>query len=142
MRVSELMHTPPVTCAPSTRLREVALLMERHHVGSVIVVDEVGEVAGIVTDRDIVLRGVGRGRSADVSVDTVMTRHVATVNVHADLVDAATTMAKRCVRRLPVTDEVGHPHGLVALDDLVRELGSRVDLVSDLLRWQSATALP
>ena len=142
MRVSELMHTPPVICAPSTTIREVALLMDRHHVGSVIVVDQVGEVAGIVTDRDIVLRGVGRGRSADVAVDTVMTRHVATVNVHAELVDAATTMMKRCVRRLPVTDEFGHPHGLVALDDLVRELGSRVELVSDLLRWQSATTVP
>jgi signal-transduction protein with cAMP-binding, CBS, and nucleotidyltransferase domain len=142
MRVSELMHTPPVVCTPSTTIREVALLMGRHHVGSVIVVDEVGEVAGIVTDRDIVLRGAGRGRSADVAVDIVMTRHVATVDVHADLVDAATTMSKRCVRRLPVTDEFGHPHGLVALDDLVRELGSRVDLVSDLLRWQSATASP
>jgi signal-transduction protein with cAMP-binding, CBS, and nucleotidyltransferase domain len=142
MRVSELMHTPPVICAPSTPLREVALLMERHHVGSVIVVDEVREVAGIVTDRDIVLRGVGRGRSADVAVDTVMTRHVATVDVHADVLDAATIMTNRCVRRLPVTDELGHPHGLVALDDLVREFGSRVDLVSDLLRSQSATALP
>ena len=142
MKVSELMHTPPVVCAPTTALREVAALMERHHVGSVIVVDEVGEVAGIVTDRDIVLRGVGRGRSADIAVDVVMTRHVATVDVHADLVEAATIMRKRCVRRVPVTDEYGHAHGLVSLDDVVRELGSRVELVSDLLRWQSATALP
>jgi signal-transduction protein with cAMP-binding, CBS, and nucleotidyltransferase domain len=142
MKVSELMHTPPVVCAASTTLREVAALMERHHVGSVIVVDEVGEVAGIVTDRDIVLRGVGRGRSADIAVNVVMTRHVATVDVHADLVDAATTMMKRCVRRVPVTDEYGHLHGLVSLDDVVRELGSRVELVRDLLRWQSATTLP
>jgi signal-transduction protein with cAMP-binding, CBS, and nucleotidyltransferase domain len=140
MRVSELMHTPPVICSPSTTIREAALLMGRRNVGSVIVVDEVGEVAGIVTDRDIVLRGVGRGRSADLPVDSVMTRNVATVDVHADIADAAATMMKRCVRRLPVTDEAGHAHGLIALDDLVREMGNQVDRVSELLRSQSVPA--
>ena len=63
MRASEMMHTPAVICAPGTALRETAQLMERRHVGSVIVIDEVGEVAAIVTDRGIVLPGVALGRS-------------------------------------------------------------------------------
>jgi signal-transduction protein with cAMP-binding, CBS, and nucleotidyltransferase domain len=134
------MHTPAVTCAPSTPLREVARLMERHRVGSVVVIDNVGEAAGIVTDRDIVLRGVARGRSADVPVDSVMTRDVASVDVHADIADAAAMMMKRRVRRLPVTDEIGHAHGLVALDDLVRHVGRETDMVTELLAAQSASA--
>ena len=87
MRASEVMHTPAVICAPGTTLRETAQLMERRRVGSVIVIDEVVEVAGIVTDRDIVLRGVALGRSAGAPVDTVMTRNVATVDVHADVAE-------------------------------------------------------
>ena len=142
MRVSELMHTPAVTCAPTSTLREVGQLMERRRVGSVIVIDQVGEVAGIVTDRDIVLRGVAKGRSGDIAVDTVMTRNVATVDARADVADAAATMMKRRVRRLPVVDEDGHAHGLVALDDLVRNLGHQADEMTDLLLSQSSTPSP
>jgi signal-transduction protein with cAMP-binding, CBS, and nucleotidyltransferase domain len=133
------MRTPAVFCAPSTTLRETAQLMDRRHVGSVIVIDGVGEVAGIVTDRDIVLRGVARGRSADAPVDTVMTRNVTAADIHADVVEAAATMMKRGVRRLPVTDGIGHAHGLIALDDLVRHVGQEADVVRELLARQLAT---
>lgn len=141
MRVSELMHTPAVTCAPKTTVREVAQLMARRHVGSVIVIDEVTEVAGIVTDRDIVLRGVAQGRSGDLPVDTIMTRNVATIDPRADIADAAATMMKRGVRRLPVVDEAGHAHGLVSLDDLLRNMGRQAHQVNELLLSQSTTAL-
>ena len=139
MRVSELMHTPAVTCAPTTTIREVGQLMERRHVGSVVVIDQVGEVAGIVTDRDIVLRGVAQGHSGDVPIDTVMTRNVATIDPRADITDAATTMMKRRVRRIPVVDELGRAHGVVTLDDLVRGLGHQADEISELLLSQSST---
>ena len=142
MRVSEVMHTPAVTCAPTSTLREVGDLMERRQVGSVVVVDRVGEVAGIVTDRDIVLRGVAKGHSADIPVDGVMTRNVATVDASADVGDAATTMMKRRVRRLPVVDDDGRIHGVIALDDLVRNLGHQTDDMSDLLRAQSSSLSP
>jgi len=63
MRVSELMHTPAVTCRPGATMAEVARLMRDRNVGSVVVVDDVGYLAGIVTDRDVAVRGVGEGRS-------------------------------------------------------------------------------
>ena len=142
MRVSDVMHTPAVTCAPTSTLSEVGQLMGRRQVGSVIVIDRVGEVAGIVTDRDIVLRGVAMGRSGDIAVDAVMTRNVATVGAGADVAAAAATMMKRRVRRLPVVDDDGRVHGLVALDDLVRNLGHQADDMSDLLRSQSSSLSP
>ena len=141
MKVSELMHTPAVTCAPTTTLREVGQLMARRHVGSVVVIDQVGEAAGIVTDRDIVLRGVAEGRSADVMVETVMTRNLATVDVRADVADVAATMMKRRVRRLPVVDERGHVHGVVTLDDIVRDMGRQADEVNEVLLSQSSLSL-
>jgi CBS domain-containing protein len=136
MRVSELMHTPPVTCRPNATIAEVARLMRDRNVGSVIVVDAVGYLAGIVTDRDVAVRGVGEGRSGDMAVEYVMSRNVATVPLHADVADAAGIMAKRRVRRVPVVDEEDTPHGLVALDDLVRQLGREADAVADTVMVQ------
>jgi signal-transduction protein with cAMP-binding, CBS, and nucleotidyltransferase domain len=136
MRVSELMHTPPVTCRPNATIAEVARLMRDRNVGSVIVVDAVGYLAGIVTDRDVAVRGVGEGRSGDLAVEYVMSRNVATVPLHADVADAAGIMAKRRVRRVPVVDEEDTPHGLVALDDLVRHLGREADAVADTVMVQ------
>jgi len=141
MRVSELMHTPPVTCRPNATIAEVARLMRDRNVGSVIVVDAVGYLAGIVTDRDVAVRGVGEGRSGDMAVEYVMSRNVATVPLHADVADAAGIMAKRRVRRVPVVDEEDTPHGLVALDDLVRHLGREADAVADTVMVQ-VTNLP
>ena len=141
MRVSELMRTPAVTCTSRSTVREVAQLMARRRVGSVVVVDDVGEVAGLVTDRDVVLRGVAEGRSGDIPVTALMTKNVVTVDPRADIADAAATMVKRGVRRLPVVDERGQIHGLVALDDLVRNLGRQTDELSDLVRSQSSSAI-
>jgi signal-transduction protein with cAMP-binding, CBS, and nucleotidyltransferase domain len=136
------MHTPAVTCTPTATLREVGELMERRHVGSVIVIDEVGDVSGIVTDRDIVVRGVARGRSGDIAIDRVMTKNVVTIDARSDISDAAAMMMKRRVRRLPVVDARGHAHGMVALDDLVRHMSRQADEVSDLLLAQSSMPPP
>jgi CBS domain-containing protein len=138
MKVTELMHTPAVTCRPEDTVGEVARMMESHDVGSVVVIDRVGEVAGIVTDRDIALRGAGQGRSSDIAVEQVMSRDVATLDPHADAAVAATTMIKRGVRRLPVVDEFGTVHGLVSLDDLVRLFGRQADELGDVLRDQAS----
>ncbi len=138
MRVSELMHTPAVTCGPTTTVSVVARLMADRNVGSVVIVDNVGEVAGIVTDRDIAIRGVAEGRSGDIPVEALMTRNVASIEPRADIADAAATMMKRRVRRLPVVDDRGNPHGVVALDDIVRNLARQADEVADLLQDQAA----
>jgi signal-transduction protein with cAMP-binding, CBS, and nucleotidyltransferase domain len=137
MRVSELMHTPAVTSRPSATIGEVARMMGERNVGSVLVIDGIGYLAGIVTDRDVAVRGAGEGRSADVAVEEIMTRDVATVPVRADVSTAASIMAKRRVRRLPVVDEDDVPHGVVAFDDLVRHLGQEADSLVDTVTRQA-----
>lgn len=138
MRVSTLMHTPAVSCAPSTTVRAVARLMEDRRVGSVVVVKD-ESVIGIVTDRDIVVRGVAAGLSGDVPVERVMTRNVARVWVGADVSAAAETMWQRHIRRLPVVDAHGRLHGVIALDDVLRHVGREVDEVNDLLVAQATS---
>lgn len=138
MKVSELMHTPAVTCAATTTLGEVARLMRDRNVGSVLILDEIGYLAGIVTDRDIAVRGMGEGRSADVTAELVMTRDVATVPLRADVSDAVSIMAKHVVRRLPVVDEDDRPHGMVSFDDVVRHLGTETDALADMVIMQAS----
>ena len=137
MRVSELMRTPPVVCQPSAPLHAVARLMAVRDVGSVVVVDNVGYVCGIVTDRDIAVRGVGEGHSADVAVETVMTRDVAVVRPSSDLAEAAAVMQKQGVRRVPVVDDMGKLHGVIAMDDLFRQVSHETDTLTDALLSQT-----
>ena len=114
MKVNEAMHTPVVSIGPHATLREAAELMGDRNVGCLVVVDHLGYLAGIVTDRDITIRGVGVGRSGDGPVDSVMTRDVATVAPDADVSAAQAIMQERAVRRIPVTDD----HVATARDDL------------------------
>ena len=137
MRVSDVMHTPAATCGTSATLREATHMMDTKNVGCVVVIDAVGEISGIVTDRDVALRAVARGRSADITVDEIMSRDVATISPRADIHEAARIMMKRGVRRLPAVDEHGMIHGLVALDDLVRNLGHEAEELSELLVVQA-----
>lgn len=133
MKVGMLMHTPPVRCRPDATLREVARLMAERDVGSVVVVDRLGYVTGIVTDRDVALRGAGAGRSPDTGVEDVMTRDVAVVHPAADVDEVAKVMHHRGVRRVPVVDDAGNVHGMVAMDDLVRHLSHESDVLADTL---------
>jgi signal-transduction protein with cAMP-binding, CBS, and nucleotidyltransferase domain len=137
MRVSEVMHTPAVVCRPTTTLHEVAQLMDMRDVGSVVIVDDLGYVAGIVTDRDIALRSVGAGHSPDVTVDTIMTRDLATVTPTSDVAAAASIMQKRGVRRVPVVDDMGTPHGVISLDDLVQYVSHEADVLADAVLAQT-----
>ena len=138
MRVSYLLSTPAVTCEPSDTLRTVAALMADRAVGSVVVVRN-GTLAGIVTDRDIVVRGVATGLSADVAVERVMTRNVASVPIGADITEAAATMGNRKVRRLPAVDMHGRVHGVISLDDVARHLGHQVDDLAGILLARAPT---
>jgi signal-transduction protein with cAMP-binding, CBS, and nucleotidyltransferase domain len=137
MRIAELMHTPAVMCRSSTTVEEVARLMRDRNVGSVVVIDRIGYLSGIVTDRDIVLRALAEKRPSDIAVEQIMTRDVATVSVHADGSEAASIMARRAVRRLPVVDDHDHIYGMLTLDDLVRQLGAETDRMADTVLMQT-----
>ena len=138
MRVSEVMHTPVFSTQPSATLREAAEMMRSRNVGCLTVVDQLGYLTGIVTDRDIAVRGVAEGRSPDAPVEAVMSRDVATVAPNADVTTAATIMRKRGVRRVPVSDEMWRLHGVISMDDVVRTLGHEVDEVADAVMAQTS----
>ena len=117
MRLREMMQTPAFTCPPTTTLSEAVHLMHLHEMGSAVVVDD-ARIVGIVTDRDIALKGYGRDLPASAPVSRVMSGAVVTISAEADTYEAAAKMINHGVRRLPVVDAGGSLVGVVAFDDL------------------------
>ncbi|MES9523572.1 CBS domain-containing protein [Streptomyces capoamus] len=128
MKVAEVMTVPPVCVPPDATLAEVARLMAECAVGSVLVV-EGGELRGIVTDRDLAVRGVGSGLSVGARVESVMSSQVVSVGAAHDLQQAYLTFRRTGVRRLPVLD-AGRVVGVVTVDDLFLDVFRRL---ADLL---------
>jgi CBS domain-containing protein len=120
MQTISRLHRSGVGIAPDRTLSDVAKLMDSSGVGSIAVLDE-DRLLGIVTDRDLVRRGLARDLPTDTRVDSVMSSPVLTIGADAPLHDAVDTFARHAVRRLAVVDD-GHFIGMVSLDDLLLDL--------------------
>ena len=125
MRVQDVMTKDPACVTPGATIREAAQLMQREDTGVVPVVEEQGTtrmLVGVVTDRDIAIRVVAAGRSADTRVSEVMTSSkLATCSPDDDVNTVMEAMASEQVRRIPIVDERGSLVGIVAQADIVRK---------------------
>ena len=118
--IREVMTENPKTVEASATLKEAAEIMASEDIGNVLVVEN-DEVQGIVTDRDIVVRGVAKGQDPeDCSVREVATTDVAVLSPDDSINDAIKKMEEKDIRRLPVVDD-GKPVGIVSLGDLAKE---------------------
>lgn len=115
-RVRDVMTNRPHTLRADSTLREAAREMYEAEVGSVIVTKN-GSICGIVTDRDIVVRGVAQGRSPESPVGEVCSQYIVTLSPDTEVDEAVRVMRDRAVQRLPV-EEDGRPVGIVSLVDL------------------------
>jgi CBS domain-containing protein len=120
MEIQSIMTRRVAAVAPGERLAKAARLMREEDVGCVLVLNDDRQAVGIVTDRDIVLRTLARGRDpAQVRVEEIMSRDPVTARTHEPVLITARRMAQEAVRRLPVVDEAGHVVGLISVDDLL-----------------------
>jgi CBS domain-containing protein len=120
MKVSEVMTRDVQTVRPDQRVQEAASFMLSADAGSIPVTD--GErLIGMITDRDIAVRGVAKGHGPDTPVRELMTDDLIVVRDDDDVEEAATKMSDAQVRRLPVIDDQERLCGIVSLGDLSRE---------------------
>lgn len=145
MQTISRLHRSGVGIAPDRTLSDVAKLMDSSGVGSIAVLDE-DRLLGIVTDRDLVRRGLARDLPTDTRVDSVMSSPVLTIGADAPLHDAVDTFARHAVRRLAVVDD-GHFIGMVSLDDLLLDLAGDLrsltaPLAAELASPQRDSPLP
>jgi CBS domain-containing protein len=117
--IREAMTASPTTVEPGTSAREAAELMKSKDVGSLPVVDS-DRLVGVITDRDLALRVVGEGKSADTPVGELASKDVVTIDPQQDVGEAARLMAEHQLRRLPVCEEDGKLVGILAQADVAQ----------------------
>ncbi len=133
--------TSSVVTAPETAaVREVAELMREHNVGSVVLVDQGGRPAGLVTDRDLTVGVVADGRDPADRVADHASTPVVTGSADMDVRQAAELMTGHAIRRLPILDG-DRLIGILTLDDLVVRTGD-VELAHQLTSEITRAALP
>jgi CBS domain-containing protein len=122
------------TIGSTATLHEAAAELARRRIGALVVVAENGEVAGIVSERDLVQCLAEHGAGAlERNVELAMTAEVITATRELPVLTALAVMTKRRVRHLPVTVD-GRLAGIVSIGDLVKHRMERIEAEADAMR--------
>jgi CBS domain-containing protein len=117
MQVRDIMTRDVQLLAPQDTIQRAAQRMRDDDIGSLPVADG-DRLVGYVTDRDLVVRGLAQGHSADTPIHDLMTEQVLYCFEDEDVEEVAVNMADNQVRRLPVMSRDKRLVGVVALGDL------------------------
>jgi crotonyl-CoA carboxylase/reductase len=125
--VRDVMHLGVVTCTRDTSLVEVARTMYDQHIHAIVVVDDEGRAAGVVSQTDVVLARQGRtaSQAAVLKAGDILTPSLVSCTPDRKLSDAITEMTRNRVHRLVVVDERGGrlmPVGILSMTDVIRQL--------------------
>ncbi|MEO5973547.1 MAG: CBS domain-containing protein [Sphingomicrobium sp.] len=123
MKISDVMTREVETIRPDQTAREAAAFMLSADAGSIPVTDGT-KLIGMITDRDIAVRGVAKGHGPDTPVRDLMSTGLICVREDDNIADVASKMSDAQVRRLPVIDSNEKLVGIVSLGDLSRETNS------------------
>lgn len=138
MSVGRICIRAVILAARDESVADAASRMEREGVGTLVVTDALDAPVGILTDRDVALRCVGRGLDpAATEVADVMTAPVDTVPEEAAIEDALSVMAAAGHRRLVVTDDEDRLVGILAMDDVLDLLVEETASIGRILRGQA-----
>jgi CBS domain-containing protein len=134
MTIEEIARTDVVTVDQEATLTEIAHVMRDERVGSVVVVDARGTVAGMLTDRDLVVSGLAEDRNPDECIaNHILSTNVFSVKPDDDVASVARRMRDEGVRRVPVMR--GHDLvGIVTLDDLLVHLADELDCLVSVVK--------
>lgn len=120
MKVRSIMSCPPRAVPQTDSIGSAATIMANCKAGALAVVDD-GRVVGIVTDRDLALRGLASGLPGGSPVAAVMTAEPIICHPDDELADALSRMRLHGIRRLPVCTTQGALVGILSLDDAAQE---------------------
>lgn len=142
MKISDICTIQTISCNRDETVQGAALLMRKHHVGDLVVVDgDDGEAipAGIVTDRDIVVSVVALGLDpASLQVGDIMSDDLLTCREDDDVYQTIEHMRLRGIRRVPVVNGKGALAGIVSADDLLEFLAEEMGDLSRISGSQQA----
>ncbi|MEN2999034.1 MAG: CBS domain-containing protein [Acidilobaceae archaeon] len=136
LQVRDVMSTPVLYTYPFYTVREAATIMVEKGVGSLVVVDDMGRLIGILTRTDILRHVVSKGLSPErVTVGEVMTRNPIYVLADTPLSEAARLMGAKGIGHLPVLDSKTYkPIGMLSKRDILKMAPFYIDLVYRMRR--------
>lgn len=121
MKVKECMCNQVACVKPETKIKDVAKIMKDKHIGCVPVCDNNNQLVGLVTDRDLILRGIAADKDINQTpTSEVMTTKVFNISPEADLEEASKIMCECQIRRLPVIEN-NAIIGIITLGDLANK---------------------
>jgi len=130
MKVSEMMTRDVCLASPGQKLRDVAAEMKKRDIG-VLPVGDNERLVGMITDRDIAVRGISQGLGPEASVRDVMSNEVKYCFESDEIGDLAQSMADEQIRRLPVLNDKKRLVGIISLGDLAAGRGGRSTKMPD-----------
>ncbi len=137
MKVSDILHekgSSVLTITPSEKVAKAVDILGEHNVGVVVVIGDVGEVCGILSERDIVRRLRESGPSAlDGSIGSCMTPDPITSDLEATVDQLMSVMSQKRIRHMPVVDG-GKLIGLVSIGDLVKRKIEQAERDAEAMR--------
>lgn len=134
LNVRQIMSKPAVTATEKTSIRDIARMMGKHRIDSVLITNKKNEPVGIITEGDIVKRLVSAKRNLwFVKAKHVMTKPVLTTAENVRLEDVAKHMANKRVKKLCVLDENGKVSGMVTTEDITKNAGYLIDVLEEII---------
>ena len=134
MKVTDFSVRRPIVVNCDATVAEAAKTMTTQGVGALIVVDHDRPV-GIVTDRDIVTRGLAAGLEPDARIDALMTTGLVALDSHAELEDLMNVFTHHAVRRVPIVDH-DRVVGVVSMDDVLVALSNNLIDITNVMAAQ------
>ena len=112
------MTSPVITASIDASVLDISRLMNRHNIGSVVIMDD-ETIAGIITERDVIRRVVAQeDDAASVNASDIMTEDVKTVNKEASVMEISGHMKEHMVRRILVVED-NSPIGIITSRDVI-----------------------
>ena len=141
MKIENLMTHEVQTCHPADPLTSAAQKMWEGDIGSLPVVNDNGQVVGMITDRDICMAAYTQGRSlSEIPVVVAMSKEVYACTPNDSIKDAEEALRSHQIRRLPVLNDEQKLVGIVSVSDIIREAEREIGLKSREVSTQEVTA--
>lgn len=122
MKINNILTTKGweiITIRPDQAISEAVVLLAKHNIGALVVVDAAGDLKGIISERDIIRTAADRQNVFNLPVGEVMTKRVIVGVPEDDVISVAHTMTERRFRHLPVVDD-DRLVGIVSSGDILK----------------------
>ena len=140
LKICDVVKDRKIALAPEQTAQDAAVLMTAQRVSSLII-EQQGELVGIVTDRDLRSRVLAQALPASTLLSQIMTQNPYTIDKHAYLFEAVQMMSRFNIHHLPVTEQ-GKSYGMITTTDIVRaQQDHPVYLISEIHRQHNLDEL-